>query len=512
MQPAIRPTWRLGQPSLVLLAALTLAPRLAGQTPPSAAAAASPLDHALRATVSIETSGSDGQSTGSGVIVSGGGIVATAAHVLRGASQASVRLATGESYDVVGVVDYDERLDVALLAIAGFDLPTAEMGNADSLQVGQRIIAIGSPLGLEATVTDGILSAVRLDGGVKRLQISTPVAPGSSGGPLLTERGQVVGLVVSGIRGNGAENLNFALPINYVRGKLAFVTSKAPTPLAEVKYGVGPNSTVSTATATSGAGVSSLGRVNEGLSLDFAVLDGAQAYYQDKGQGQLRIKNVVWYAVSRDPTGTAILERGSSVTYRNQGLVAGVDLATETGRVIYHIGPTNRFSTESVRISQAPNWPSGRTELSASGSQYTYQSSGMSPRTGSAPPGVFPSDMIGAVIAALPKTLLPKTSFWILDPSADRVQEVAIEVVGNGRLKLPAAVAGQSCREGAQTSPVEFDVVRLRRRVGVTDEMTMVLAQRPHLLVDQQGTKCLRLPGLTPPAPPSTDGAPRTLQ
>jgi S1-C subfamily serine protease len=100
-----------------------------------------------------------------------------------------------------------------LIRVAGFELPAATLGNADSLEVGQRLIAIGAPIGLETTVTDGLLSAVRNDGKRKLLQISIPVSHGSSGGPVFTEQGQVVGLVLSGFRADIAENLNFALQL-----------------------------------------------------------------------------------------------------------------------------------------------------------------------------------------------------------------------------------------------------------------------------------------------------------
>src|SRR4051812_15621676 len=87
------------------------------------------LDRARRATVSLDVTGVSGHSSGSGVVVLGAGVVATAAHVIHGASEVRVRLPNGEIYDAVGVLDYDERLDIALVAVAGFELQMAELGN-----------------------------------------------------------------------------------------------------------------------------------------------------------------------------------------------------------------------------------------------------------------------------------------------------------------------------------------------------------------------------------------------
>ena len=488
---------------LLIFGALICGARLDAQQPaakPDLPAAtprqASGLERARRATVSLEVTGVSGESSGSGVLLSSTGVVATAGHVIHGATQIRVRLANGETYDVVGVLDYDERLDAALLAIAGFELPVAELGNADSIQVGQRIIAIGSPLGLEATVTDGIVSAVRLENGVRKLQISAPVAPGSSGGPLLTESGLVVGLVVSGMRGGGAENLNFALPINYVRGKLAFTAGKSPTPFAEIEYGAEPS--MAAVPQRGAGGLSTLARVNDKLHLDFTTLDGAQIMSQEKGQGQLRIKNVIWYVLSQDPNGVFSVERAATRTYRAQGLFSGQDFATETSRTVYQIGSVNRFSSQFERVSSVPQLTSGRSELVGAGTQYSLQVDGGPQRTGSAPPGVFPSAFIGAVTASLPDPLPSQVRFWVLDPEGDRVQEVSLEVLGRERQKVPVAVQDQKCLEGTPTGLVDVEVTRARRRYGLVEETVTLLSRQPHLMVDKD-TRCIRVRGLAGP-------------
>jgi len=198
--------------------------------------AQSAIETALAATVTIEVSGPDGEAHGSGFITSSDGMIITAAHVIEGATSAVVRLQNGEELNVEGVITIDSVKDFAILRVAGFDLPTVPLGNADDLSIGQRVIVIGAPINaaLAGTVSDGLLAADRMIEGTRTLQISAPTSPGNSGGPVLTEQGEVSGLVVSGIQAEGAENLNFALPINYVRGQLALAPTRPLQPMADL--------------------------------------------------------------------------------------------------------------------------------------------------------------------------------------------------------------------------------------------------------------------------------------
>lgn len=147
------------------------------------------------------------------------------------ATSATVRFQNDDELDVEGVIDVDWSKDFAIVRVAGFDLSTVELGNADDMSVGQGIIVIGAPMdpSLAGTVSDGLVAASRMFDGARHIQISAPTSPGNSGGPVLTEEGQVIGLVVSGMAAEGAENLNFALPINYVRGQLALAGARPPT-------------------------------------------------------------------------------------------------------------------------------------------------------------------------------------------------------------------------------------------------------------------------------------------
>jgi hypothetical protein len=164
---------------------------------------------------------------GSGFIVSKDGKVVTNLHVIRNLSRASVHMANGETFDSVSVLATDERRDLAIVKIHGVDLPALQLGDSNAVTVGERVVVVGNPRGLEGTVTAGILSSVRENDGSKVLQIDAAVNPGNSGGPLVNDRGQVIGVVLFKLR--SAENLNFAVAINHVRELLANL--HAPTSL-----------------------------------------------------------------------------------------------------------------------------------------------------------------------------------------------------------------------------------------------------------------------------------------
>jgi S1-C subfamily serine protease len=174
---------------------------------------------------------------GSGVVVDSSGLVVTNLHVIADDSSAVVTLSNGDTYDSVTVAAVDARRDLALLRIAGFGLPIADLGNSDTAQVGDKVYALGAPEGLKLSLSDGIVSAIRdsEEGGYKVLQTTAAISPGSSGGGLFNQRGQLLGITSFKIR--GGENLNFAVPVNYVRGLIG--SPGTPMSLSEVhaKYG-----------------------------------------------------------------------------------------------------------------------------------------------------------------------------------------------------------------------------------------------------------------------------------
>lgn len=173
----------------------------------------------LPAVVTIRTQGPEGAGIGSGFVVTPDGKVASSLHVLGQATRAQVALANGDLYEEVSILGFDARRDLVILKIPAFGLPILPLGDSNRVEVGQQIVAVGASRGLEGTVTNGIVSALRdHPDGYKILQVTAPVNPGNSGGPLVNQRGEVVGVVVAKLR--GAENLNFVVPINYLRGLL----------------------------------------------------------------------------------------------------------------------------------------------------------------------------------------------------------------------------------------------------------------------------------------------------
>ena len=152
---------------------------------------------------------------GSGFIISADGYVLTNAHVVEGADEVFVTLTDKREFKAK-IIGTDRRTDVALVKIDGSNLPRLTMGDSSKLRVGEWVIAIGSPFGLENTVTAGIVSANSRDTGdyLPLIQTDVAVNPGNSGGPLINMRGEVVGInsqIYS--RSGGYMGISFAVPI-----------------------------------------------------------------------------------------------------------------------------------------------------------------------------------------------------------------------------------------------------------------------------------------------------------
>ncbi|MEM6592868.1 MAG: HhoA/HhoB/HtrA family serine endopeptidase [Cyanobacteria bacterium P01_C01_bin.73] len=158
------------------------------------------------------------QGTGSGFILSADGRLITNAHVVEGATEVTVTLKDGRTFEGE-VVGTDSVTDVAVVKIDATGLPTVQLGSTEDLAPGQWAIAIGNPLGLDNTVTAGIISALERSSSqvgvpnkrVQFIQTDAAINPGNSGGPLLNDRGEVIGMNTA-IRAN-AQGLGFAIPI-----------------------------------------------------------------------------------------------------------------------------------------------------------------------------------------------------------------------------------------------------------------------------------------------------------
>lgn len=142
------------------------------------------------------------------------GVAVTAWHVIKDAAKVSARFADGQEFDVSGLIDKDEKRDVAIIRVKVADRPLLDFQSVDP-EAGAKCFLIGAPQGLEFSISDGIISQVRTLDGIKQLQFTCPQNPGNSGGPLLDEAGKVYG--VADWHWRNAEGLNFAIAGTYAK-------------------------------------------------------------------------------------------------------------------------------------------------------------------------------------------------------------------------------------------------------------------------------------------------------
>ncbi len=234
--------------------ALQLQPDASAETPAPAPRATSPIssdsdssarrvyDGAKESVVFISSATPQGQSTGSGFVVSADGLIVTNAHVVDGAQQVSVKVGTKSAAQPATVVGTAPSKDLAVLKVDADGLPALPLGDASRLSVGDPTYAIGNPYGLDHTLTTGVVSALNReiqapDGSTISNVIQTDAAinPGNSGGPLLDRDGKVVGvnsqIVPSGgSAGGGNVGIGFAVPSNAVAEVIAQVKEGGAQP------------------------------------------------------------------------------------------------------------------------------------------------------------------------------------------------------------------------------------------------------------------------------------------
>jgi putative serine protease PepD len=223
--------------------------------------------------VSIDAQTPQGGDTGSGFFIQSDGTILTNNHVIEGAvtsgGSITVNLVNGKSYPAT-VMGRDGSYDLAVLKIDVTDSPALQLGNSDTIQVGDPVIAIGSPLGLAGTVTSGIISAkdrpVTSGGGtgqnsfINALQTDAAINPGNSGGPLVDANGAVIGVnsAIASLGSNfasqsGSIGLGFAIPINQAKktAEQIIKTGKATYPIMGIS--------VDTTFSGTGARITTLG-------------------------------------------------------------------------------------------------------------------------------------------------------------------------------------------------------------------------------------------------------------
>lgn len=164
------------------------------------------------------------------------GIAVTAWHVVKDAEKIIAKFSDGKEATVTGIVDNDPSLDLAIVSIDASDRPVLKFSDGDP-KVGSKAFVIGTPRGLEFSISDGIISQTPLFGDSKLYQFTCPVSQGNSGGPLLNASGQVLGVVSWQLR--DAQNLNFAVPGSFA-AKLNAEKAPQPIPVAPAPAGNWP--------------------------------------------------------------------------------------------------------------------------------------------------------------------------------------------------------------------------------------------------------------------------------
>jgi hypothetical protein len=197
-------------------------------------------------TVTIKKNGSEGG--GTGFLVDNDGTIATNHHVIDAAAAVRVKFQNGTVYDDVELLIDEVAADLALIHInlatpldggTRPDVVPMHLGDSEAVVVGEHAISIGNPLGLEHTLTDGLISSRRVYDSKAWIQFSAPISPGNSGGPLFNMRGEVIGISTATLSsfGTSAQNLNLAVPVNELKklfrpvypGRRKFGSGNGPT-------------------------------------------------------------------------------------------------------------------------------------------------------------------------------------------------------------------------------------------------------------------------------------------
>ncbi len=198
-------------------------------------------EKALASTVYLEMKDTNDKTLGigSGFFVKTN-IIATNYHVIEGAANGTAKLVgKSRTYKIKGVTAVDQDNDLALLKVTAFGIRSLSLGDSDKVRIGETVYVAGNPKGLEGTFSDGIISSLRDEFINQRLQMTAPISPGSSGGPVLNKKGEVIGVSVAVHRALDAQNLNFAIPSKHLKKLLE--KSKSAKPLSQGRQSASAN-------------------------------------------------------------------------------------------------------------------------------------------------------------------------------------------------------------------------------------------------------------------------------
>lgn len=333
---------------------------------------------AFESTVLLVMEDANGQpiSLGSGFLVREGEI-ASNLHVIKGASRGYAKLVSQkDKYDIQGITAIDTDRDLVLLKISPVanlggnpqkqvDLTkfsdseleklantpslSLSLGNSDKVQVGETVYAVGNPQGLEGTFSQGIVSSIRQVGSDRVLQITAPISPGSSGGPVLNSKGEVIGVSVATFR--GGQNLNFAIPSNYLKALIA--KSGPPKPFSEIK-----SSTKHRSILADLGGRSTEGVVGANLTYDTPFVPNGSYSFSLVNKLREPVRNIycliVFYDVQGDPLDVAMV--------RYDGVIPGGLAKRVTGVVNASVEKLNN-PTPSFSAPDPPRRPKGKIEF-----------------------------------------------------------------------------------------------------------------------------------------------------
>ena len=191
----------------------------------------------LAATVSLEMLDKNGDTLGygSGFFVRSN-LVATNFHVIDKAVRGRVKLVNTErTYSTKGFIADDEANDLALIEVEVYGITPLPLGDSDAVRIGETVYVAGNPMGLQGAFSDGVISGIRVNNAYngKQFQMTVPISPGISGGPVLNTRGEVIGVAVSSVI--GGQNLSFAVPSNYLNLLIGSTGKRTPKQMTEGK-------------------------------------------------------------------------------------------------------------------------------------------------------------------------------------------------------------------------------------------------------------------------------------
>ena len=216
----------------LILSIFLAAPSLDAEKKPKALTPAEIFKRAAPAVVAIDCL--DGKnakiSTASGFFISDNGKIVTNFHVIKSCQNLLVRLTNGDVYDSTWVIAVDTRRDMAIIRIKAASLPALPLAESNNLEVGQTVYSVGNAKGLQNTLQQGLVSALREVNGSRLVQVSAFINPGNSGGPILDDQGRVIAIASAYVK--DAENLGFAIPIDYLKGYMDSKTESAFTVFA----------------------------------------------------------------------------------------------------------------------------------------------------------------------------------------------------------------------------------------------------------------------------------------